>query len=485
MKNIRGGYLIASSLFLVALIYAAVHFGGIWGCGGSGSKSCNRFTQTGCDSGLVCELTQGDKTDCFKPVVVQGNVSNSADGSVVAGARVIALDINGSPVSNVATTDSSGNYELTVFVTRASDGIPATEDFTLRADAAGFMTFPSGLQQPIPVNTSIATAEDNKFVITSSLTNLRLIPVETGTGTASIHGKVELPENSLGALVVAESSSTTGFNAIADRSGDYKIFNLSAGDYTVRGYVKDANYTPVNITLTGSPDAEVNLSLNSDPTATFNGSVQIVNPTGGSVTSVILVVESTFNENIIRGAMPPGLRAPPPPDLPNITGSFTITGIPAGSYVALAAFENDGLVRDPDTCIGGTLIFKPSFVAGETVDMSQGFKITGALAVISPGADLPEGISTTTRTFKWEDDSSEDNYDIVVFDSFGNKIWETSIPGVSSGTPEVTYAGPALETGLYYQFRATSTKASGRPCAVSGKEELSQTEDLKGVFYVQ
>jgi hypothetical protein len=31
-------------------------------------------------------------------------------------------------------------------------------------------------------------------------------------------------------------------------------------------------------------------------------------------------------------------------------------GVPDGKYVALAAFENDGLVRDPDTSIGGTQI---------------------------------------------------------------------------------------------------------------------------------
>jgi hypothetical protein len=157
--------------------------------------------------------------------------------------------------------------------------------------------------------------------------------------------------------------------------------------------------------------------------------------------------------------------------------------------VILAAFENDFLVRDPDTCIGGTDIMEQEFVSGETVDLSSGFKITGSLDVISPGANGPEAVTTSTPIFTWNDDSSEDEYELSVFDSFGNKIWDTTVPGVTSGNPSVTYntdgtgAGTAqpLEPGMFYQFRATAKRTSG-----GGKVcETSQTEDLKGVFYLQ
>ena len=48
-----------------------------------------------------------------------------------------------------------------------------------------------------------------------------------------------------------------------------------------------------------------------------------------------------------------------------------------------------------------------------------------------------------------------------------------------SGGSEVSvpYEGPALQSGLLYQFRATSIKNGGTP--------LARTEDLRGVFVYQ
>jgi hypothetical protein len=141
----------------------------------------------------------------------------------------------------------------------------------------------------------------------------------------------------------------------------------------------------------------------------------------------------------------------------------------------LAAFENDDLVRDPDTSIGGTVI-QHITVAGPNVDV-PGFKVTEALAVISPGANGAETVSGTP-TFQWVDDSSEDSYDVKVFDALGTLVWEApSVIGPNGNAPAtVAYAGPALVPGMYYQFRAISIK-DGVP--------ISTTEDLKGVFYAQ
>jgi hypothetical protein len=492
---------------------------GTSGCGGGGGN-CNVADQTGCDDGLVCratpdggsgcfcnpateagcdedqaceEITDGT-TGCFEALVARGTVFNCADeATLIEGARVVALDVNGSPISTVALTDASGNYELEVPTRRNPDGTPAGDDFTLRSDAAAYQTFPSGIRQAIPVDTSSPTTEAAAlFVIDNSLTDICLIHLEPGLGTGQIFGDVELPENSLGALVVAESSPASGFSAIADREGSYRIFNLPAGTYTVNAYVQGVNYDAASVTLADGEEKEVNLSLNDNATSILNGNVQIVNAPGGSATSVILVVESTFNETLVRGETPPGLRVPAPGTAPNISGSFTIDGIPVGTYVILAAFENDLLVRDPDTCISGTDILHQAFGTGETVDLSEGFKITEALAVISPGASGPETITTTTPTFTWEDDSSEENYRISVFDSFGNIVWETTIDGFSGGgNPSATYnadgtgAGTAqpLESGNFYQFRVTSTRTTGG--GGGSTCEISQTEDLKGVFFVE
>ncbi len=114
----------------------------------------------------------------------------------------------------------------------------------------------------------------------------------------------------------------------------------------------------------------------------------------------------------------------------------------------------------------------------ESLKLGESFKITEGLAIVSPGAEAPE-LVTGTPTFIFADDSSEDRFELVVLDAFGEIIWEDlAVPGVSgSDTVEVEYGGPPLELGRYYQFRATSIREN--PNSVSA---ISRTEDLRGVF---
>ena len=199
------------------------------------------------------------------------------------------------------------------------------------------------------------------------------------------------------------------------------------------------------------------------------------------MTSVVLVPEATFSDTFVRGVVPPGLRDPAP-GLPfDVNGAFSIPGVPEGTYVVLAAFENDFLVRDPDPNIAGTQIVHqqmPDPTDGTEVALEASFKITEALEMIGPGAEEPEAVDPTQDVvFEWVDDSSEDNYEIVVYNAFGELVWEDlNVPRVTGGeTVTVTYAGDPLEDGMYYQWRATSIGMGG---------PISNTEDLRGVFFV-
>ena len=111
----------------------------------------------------------------------------------------------------------------------------------------------------------------------------------------------------------------------------------------------------------------------------------------------------------------------------------------------LAAFENDLLVRDPDTSIAGTSIQRVTVAEGQAVTMAESFKITEHLAIVSPGAEGPEVVSGTP-VFRWADDSSEDRYELEVYSALGDLVWaDRAVPGVSgSATVEHSYAGPAL-----------------------------------------
>lgn len=441
-------------------------------CGGDDDKACDPVANTGCDEGKVCETVTGNAEPlCVEPVVLKGTVFALPGTTGVPGARVVALDVNGAAVSSVALTGTDGTYELRVPSMRNMDGTVVGQNVTLRADAGGYLTFPSGIRTALPIDTKTATLVDKKLVIMSSLTGIGLIAAPNA-GTGSIAGKVAVPADRPGILVVAESGSGPGLTAIADRDGDYKIFNVGAGTWTVKAYAKGANHDPGQAMVTAGAVATVDLKLSSKAVSTVSGGISIVNPEMGTQTSVILVVESTFSETLGRGETPAGLRAG------NITNAFSIAGVPEGKYVVLAAFENDFLVRDPDTGIGGTETVHIQVTSGADTAAGSDFKVTGARATIGPGRDAPEAV-TARPVLSWSDDSSEDEYQVMVFDALGTKVWEKlNVPRETSKDPSVQYDGP-FERGMYYQFKALSMRNKG-----GGLRPISSTEDLRGVFYV-
>ncbi|MBK8995601.1 MAG: carboxypeptidase regulatory-like domain-containing protein [Myxococcales bacterium] len=419
-------------------------------------KPCDVVAQTGCEESQVCEQVTGGEPKCFAPVSVKGKVFDTTTAAGIEGAHVVARDANEVAISGIAVTAADGTYELVVPSPRNADGKPITTNYTLRADAQGYLTFPKAPRVALPVD--IATATGEPLVVQNAATDIGLIPLENTAGLGSVSGKV-LAENPGGTLVVAGSVTAT-----SGKDGVYTVFNVPAGNASVTGYLAGVNLKPATADVkAGETTKDVNLDVLGNATTTVSGKVSIVNPGAGKNTSIILVVEDTFVENAARGEAPPGLRAA------NVSGDWSIPNVPDGKYVVLGAFENDFLVRDPDTSIGGTEI-QHITVPGTTTVTS--FKITGALDVISP--DGGQEVSGTP-TFSWKDDSSEDSYTVEVYDAFGTEVWKVEgVLGPKGSKPaEALYAGPALEPGMYYQFRATSIKA-GVP--------ISRTEDLKGVF---
>lgn len=443
-----------------ALFSSALWLGG---CGSSSDESpppepCSLEAQTGCEEGFVCESVQGGEPRCFEPVVIAGKVVSALDpDEPIAQAHVVARDPDGAAMGRVAITADDGSYSLPVPAPRDQDGKPLSQHYTLRADAASWDSFPSGLRVALPID--VREAAGSPLAVSNAATTIALYPLVGEFG--AITGNVEA-ERPGGTLIVAGDSS-----AIADASGAYTIFNLPAGSYDVRGYAAGLQLVPAQASVeAGELTEEVNLLVSDAPLGRVGGTISIVDAPGGAKTSVLLAVEETFNEGLERGEVPRGLRAA------NVDGNFSIDGVPDGNYVVLAAFENDDLVRDPDTSIGNTATLRVT-VKGEAVEAGN-FKVTEALPVVSPGADRVEEVEGTP-TFTFGDDSNEDRYVVEVFDNFGQHVWEDdNVPSVQGNkTVSVTYAGPALTPGSYYQFRATSMK-KGVP--------QSRTEDLRGVF---
>ena len=456
--------------------------------GGAVGSECDPAAETSeCAEDLTCESAPGTEAGsvCAVPLTLRGLVVDAEDAAGIEDARVFAMNAEGAPVTDVVETDGDGNYELYVPVARDAEGnVDQSSAITLAASASGYLSYPGGIRPAIPVSLIEPTevTDDDGNVVGETIENATTTVVLVGRDPAdatgvSISGSVDAGEPA-GTLVLVDVAGTAR-SGVADLSGDFRIFDVPAGTATVDGFKGGLALAQETREVSGADVTDVVLSaLGDDQTATVEGSVSIVNAPGGAGTSVVLIPKSVYDPVFERGSIPFGLRAPAPGVAPNVNGGWTIEGVPPGTYMVLAAFENDGLVRDPDTSIAGTEVVEITVPAGETLQLPTGFKVTAALGVTGPGAELPEAVSGPP-TFVFEDDSSEDFYEVVVYDARGDEIWKVvDVPGVSGAeNVELPYEGPALEAGMYYQFRATSIRDKNGQIT-----PISRTEDLRGLF---
>lgn len=448
-----------------------------------------------CAPGLACAPVDGaDDFVCGTALSIRGRVTDALTGSPIEGALVAAFNENGEPVTDVVASDACGDYVLPVTVRRNADGTYAESlKWTLSVSARDYQPFPTGLRPALPIDMADAeavppepAAEDDEAdeamkydaaEIRNAATSVALISLGPSAQGVAVAGS--LGPDGAGALVVAEGGAVPAPYAIADASGDFTLFNVKAGGVTVRAYRRGVQATPAAVTVGSADVADVALAIagvDAAQLADVTGSLNVVNPGDGSVTSVVLVPSSVYNEALERGPVPLGLRDPPPPAAPDVSGAFALSGVPDGTYKVLVAFENDFLVRDPDTNIAGTQIQEISVAGGAPVQVDASFKVTGALTIRGPGVEGPEAVDAVP-TFSWADDSSEDGYTVAVHDALGDDVWTTELPGGNGGDVSVDYGGPALLPGMYYQFRVTSWREKN-----GERTNISRTEDLRGVF---
>lgn len=453
-------------------------------CGGSSShdNACDPVAQTGCAFGQFCEPVQNGAPACFAPVLLRGTVSAPGTPAIrLDAARVVALDANRAAVSTVAVSAADGTYELKVRAARDSSGKPVQATVTLRADRQGYQTFPGGPRTALPIDLSGATQSASSWVVSGTLTDLLLLPLQAG-GTASIHGTV--PVTGVGALVVAEpapggTGPQTGVTGVADGRGDYAIFNLTAGQaYVVTAYAKGTNYVPATTAaLAAGDNAVAPLQVAAGVGAPLAGSL-IFNNSANPAIQVTLTVESTYDPNLDRGESPPGLTV-----AAGATG-YAFAGVPDGKYVVLAAFGPDGDVRDVSGT-GNTAAPVVTVLGGAVQGSPPGFKIIPAVNLLTIAgatvAPTPAVVTSAAPTFTWKKgsvDSSALSYRVLVFDAFGNPVWSHDVAASQSNS--LTYGGPALQAGMTYQLRILAIKEA---MPVPGTfTQLSQTEDVLGVF---
>lgn len=428
-----------------------------------------------CAPELACEpRVDRDEGVCAKTLALAGSLRDALSNVAIERGLVFILDETGTPVAQ-ARTGADGSYQVTVSAPRTAEGeLPKAATWTLAASAQGYQPFPFGARTPVPVSADQLKQGDT-LTLQDENTSVVLIPLEDASSLASIDGRTG--SEAVGGIVVAENvEMKMAPYGLVGPDGDFTIFNVPKGDVSLRVYRRGLSAEPKTVTVTGEM-ADVALNLNTDNLSRVSGSVNIVNAPGGSLTSVVLVPKSVFDEVSEKGPVPFGLRVPDSPGAPNVGGSFAFNDVAPGIYVVLAAFENDGLVRDPDSSIGGTRL-QTVEVVGSDVTLDESFKVTAALAVEGPGKNGPEEVAAPL-VFQWQDDSSEDRYHFVLRSALGEVVWEQpEVPAVNgSATVNLAYDGPELEPGMFYQFQVVSMRDSK-----SGATAISRTEDLRGAF---
>src|SRR5690348_7051370 len=77
-------------------------------------ETCDPEVASSCADGKVCEQVGDDEKslECLAPLLIKGRVLDALDGAGIAGATVVALDVNGAARSQVVVSAADGTYEL-------------------------------------------------------------------------------------------------------------------------------------------------------------------------------------------------------------------------------------------------------------------------------------------------------------------------------------------------------------------------------------
>lgn len=217
----------------------------------------------------------------------------------------------------------------------------------------------------------------------------------------------------------------------------------------------DASTAPDDASTVDASSLDAGIDASVVLGSTVTGEV-VIAEAGASTTSVILAPES-FDIERFHDARPSG------PRVTGVSGAWSIPDVPAGTYVVLAGYEQDGLVLDPSASPPKIVV---SGNPGETIAVASPQKLVRALTVVT----ISSISSKAAITFV--DGRDEDAYDLSVIDFMSKPTYAATEPA-SSSNANVTFAvGANLVVPLRYRFRVTA-KRNG--------VVITQTEDLAAV----
>ncbi|MEN8138866.1 MAG: carboxypeptidase regulatory-like domain-containing protein [Bacteroidota bacterium] len=405
-----------------------------------------------------------DKEDQPPMGTLEGTITSEVTGEILSGARIDIYLENGDPAEIDLVSDENGYYE-----TEIKPG-----NYSARIHMQGYESIPQvGI---MPVGFSIIDDE-------TTTKDYAMDESEVVNG-GWISGKVTSDANPVaGVMMVAYSGSHT-YSALSNGNGEYTIYNVPAGSYSLRGWKQDYNSEALALSVEENTEKTQHYTMAGGALGALNGTITFLATQNGIVDVTLIDPES--NQAI------PGLSV-----ATDENGSYTLTGVPNGTYIARASYKNDTYVIDPDWIFK----FGEPFVTINDDEINKDFSVTGAVTLTGASNAYPDAIpveiTETAPTFTWAAYSSTSDYAFELSDAEGNIVWggitgaygsmvkKVVIDPKTEGT-SYTYpsdgSAPALETGKIYRWRVYASKDNIQ--AQEGWALISVSEDQMGLFVI-
>lgn len=423
-------------------------------------------------SGMLL-FQQCKKNNNDEPVTgkLEGMVKDAVNATPLAGAQVIVFNADqNAPVGQTLTTNTLGEYSTQL--------VPG--NYYVKLYKQGYDAVPPQSMEAVPF--SIAASQ-------STRQDAEMFPVSSSS-TGWIEGKVMAGTTPIkGALVVAaDSERGVAFSSISAENGEYHIYNVPGGSYSVRVFIRSyqSEIKSANV-VAQAGSTGLNFSLQQSTGASLAGNVR--NLAISNLDVDISLVHPLTKETI------PGLTTR------SANQSYTISGIPAGDYIARATYRNDLRVMDPDRIakFGEPVVSVSGTVANPS---TLSFDITGTVVLSTPTNPItttkPVIVSSTRPTFSWNAYSSTSDYVVEVVDAAtGLVVWGgfNRVAGlpvkkmvIPSSTTSITYNSDGLATtadlvkGKIYRWRVYASKNDVN--SPTGWTLISVSEDQVGLIQV-
>ena len=193
-------------------------------------------------------------------------------------------------------------------------------NYFVKLSRQGYYPVPPPLLEAVPfaINAGQSTQNDAEMFPSSNST------------AGWIQGKVTSGGSAVqGALVVAiDATNKIAFSTSSDANGEYSIFNIPTGSFSVQAYRSTYNSNIVAASVTSNTATNgINIDLQKTGTGTLTGSIRNLSIANKEVD--ITLVHPITKETI------PGLTS----TTSNL--NYSLTNIPNGSFIARATYKND------------------------------------------------------------------------------------------------------------------------------------------------